>query len=87
MSLVKGCCLVHVNINVREGLENNNGECIFCGIITFITHKKKNNKAGNESGEAAREVIHEGLFVSFLWLLGFSFQFEYWFSWHNCSLS
>lgn len=59
MSLVKGCCLVHVNINMREGLENNNGECIFCGIITFITHKKKNNKAGNESGEAAREVIHE----------------------------
>lgn len=59
MSLVKGCCFVNVNINVREGLESNNGESIFCGIITFITHKKKKNKAGNKSGEAAREVTHE----------------------------
>jgi len=73
MSLEKGCCLVNVNINVREGLESNNGECIFCGIITFITHKKKKNKAGNESGEAAREVIHE---VCLLFFMAFGILFS-----------
>ena len=50
-------------------LTSDDRKSILCRIITFVTRKKKKNEAGNEAGKAAREVIHQGFFLSLLPLL------------------